>query len=88
MESQRGWNLTPGPSVSPMSQSTAVPRGSQTRLGQSLLIDLRTPGVSPRKPAPAQRRECGSLDWCPDIKACRRMWGDRGLSPDSMVAVS
>lgn len=49
MERQRRWNLPPGPSVSPMSQPTVVPTGSHTRLGQSLLIDLRNPGENPRE---------------------------------------
>lgn len=35
-------SLPPGPSASSMSQSTAVPTGSHTRLGQSLLIDLKS----------------------------------------------
>lgn len=79
MERQRGWNLPPGPSVSPMSQPTVVPTGSHTRLGQSLLIDLRNPGENPRESLhQLGGGSVGSWDWWPDVKACRWMWGDRG----------
>lgn len=77
-----------------MSESTAVLTGSHTRLGQSLLIDQRSPGGS--GPTGSPRKSLHQLGGgsvglgmgAQTSRPVRQMRDDRGLSPDSVVAAS
>lgn len=78
-----------GPSAPPISESTIVPTGSQTRLGQSLLIDQRSPRVSGPRVSPRESlhqlrgRSVGLGTGAQTSRLVDGCGGDRGLSPDS-----